>query len=391
MHGIRRRRNEGDWILKWNREYEVGMEMEYSFKAMIHKSVQSSIVKSRFNGKEEDKQICGVSRYSRGLMDRVFVSPKRRDESNYNSAVKSYATMVPENKSFSMKEEFRAEGKNILVNMKKDCQIKVNVTSHMVLKVNDKDVSRIEHNRLLDLNDEGERWEGDVLNGKPCGWGVMYDNENRIAYEGFRVGDVNVCYGIRYYSDIGAIEYKGELFFGQRWGRGVQYDRNGKVVYDGEWVNDEQMKRRVEWKLENQLLHNRIEELTFSSECVQVEWTCLDLSSFVCLRELKVGDDCFNEVVEVKLIGLKKLERVVIGKKCFAVERGSDPDGCFYLKDCERLRELKIGPYSFSDYSMFEIENMPSLEVIEIGDLNEWSENFWSASLELKSDSQRMA
>ena len=104
-----------------------------------------------------------------------------------------------------------------------------------------------------------------------------------------------------------------------------------------------------------------------------------------------MGDDCFNEVVEVKLIGLKKLERVVIGKKCFAVERGSDPDGCFYLKDCERLRELKIGPYSFSDYSMCEIENMPSLEVIEIGDLNEWSENFWSASLELKSDSQRMA
>ena len=32
------------------------MEMGYSFKAMIHKSVQSLAVTSRFNGKEESKQ-----------------------------------------------------------------------------------------------------------------------------------------------------------------------------------------------------------------------------------------------------------------------------------------------------------------------------------------------
>ena len=366
------------------------MEMGYSFKVMIHNSVQSLVVTSRFNGKEEGKQVSGVSRFSSGLMDRAFVLPKRRDERDYDSAFTSYATIAPEKKSFSVKEEFRTEGKNILVNMKKDCQIKVNVTSHQVLIVNDKDVSRIEHNLLLDLNDEGERWEGDVLNGKPCGWGVLYDNENRIAYEGFRVGNVNVCYGTRYYSDIGVIEYKGELLCGKRWGRGIQYDRNGKVVYDGEWINNEQMKRRIEWKLENQLLHNRIEELVVCSEYMQVEWKRLDLSSFVCLRELKVGDECFKRVEEVKLIGLKKLERVVIGKKCFIVEGGSNMDGYFYLKDCDRLRELKIGCYSFHDYTVCEIENVPSLEVIEIGELNEWSENFWSASLELKSDSQRI-
>ena len=123
----------------------------------------------------------------------------------------SYAIMVPENESFSTKEEFRTEGKNILVNMKKNCQIKVDAMSHQVLQVNGEDVSRIEHNRLLDLSDEGERWEGDVLHNRPCGWGVLYDSENRMAYEGFRVGNVNVCYGTRYYSDIGVIEYKGEL------------------------------------------------------------------------------------------------------------------------------------------------------------------------------------
>ena len=49
-----------------------------------------------------------------------------------------------------------------------------------------------------------------------------------------------------------------------------------------------------------------------------------------------------------------------------------------------------MGCFSFSDYSVCEIENVPSLEVIEMGELNIDSSNFFDASLELKSDSERM-
>ena len=49
-----------------------------------------------------------------------------------------------------------------------------------------------------------------------------------------------------------------------------------------------------------------------------------------------------------------------------------------------------MGRYSFSDYSVCEIENVPSLEVIEMGDVNKESGNFYYASLELKSDCERM-
>ena len=48
-----------------------------------------------------------------------------------------------------------------------------------------------------------------------------------------------------------------------------------------------------------------------------------------------------------------------------------------------------MGRISFSDYSVCEIENVPSLEVIEMGELNEAIYNFRYASLELKSDSER--
>ena len=127
--------------------------------------------------------------------------------------------------------------------------------------------------------------------------------------------------------------------------------------------------------------------------CNDVSFTALDLSSYVSLRVFEVGDECFRYVNEVKLIGLSKLERVVIGKKCFTKEKnsnGNDPNRHFYLKNCERVRELKMGCGSFYDYSVCEIENVPSLEVIEMGELNLWSGNYYYASLELKSDSDRM-
>ena len=111
----------------------------------------------------------------------------------------------------------------------------------------------------------------------------------------------------------------------------------------------------------------------------------LDFSSFVKLRELKVDDCCFCKVEELKLIGLKALESVAIGDGCFAKHSYSTGDRRdkkyhFYLKNCPRLKSLKIGDLSFSGYSVCEIENVDALEVIEMSD-----SVFFSASLELKS------
>ena len=124
-----------------------------------------------------------------------------------------------------------------------------------------------------------------------------------------------------------------------------------------------------------------------SNACNDKCFTALALSLFSNLKVFEVCDYSFAFVDEVKLIDLSKLERVVIGNNCFTKKkndhsRSINPNRHFYLKNCERLRELKIGRYSFSDYSVCEIENVPSLEVIEMGDLNEQSCNFLFASLE---------
>ena len=138
-------------------------------------------------------------------------------------------------------------------------------------------------------------------------------------------------------------------------------------------------------------------EIVVSDSCCQEGVRVVDLSGCVNLRELRMGHDCFEMTEELKLIGLNELERVVIGKSSFTKsgydpnKEGMNPKRHFYLKNCERVRELKIGCYSFMDYSVCEIENVPSLEVIEMGELNEDSANFCYASkLELKSECERM-
>ena len=122
----------------------------------------------------------------------------------------------------------------------------VDVNKKELLEVEGVDLSEMKHNEILDLSVEGDRWEGDVLNGNPCGWGVLYDKNNERVYEGFRIDEKSVCYGRTYYSDISRVEYEGEWCDGGRWGRGVQYDRNGVVVYDGEWLNDIPLEKRIE-------------------------------------------------------------------------------------------------------------------------------------------------
>ena len=114
----------------------------------------------------------------------------------------------------------------------------------------------------------------------------------------------------------------------------------------------------------------------------------LNMGAFTKLRVLSIGNDCFGRVSSVKVSGLKALERVVIGEKSFTKQKtgyGNDPNRQFYLRNCPTLKELKVGRYSFSDYSVIEIEKVGALEVIAMGELNEASYNFYSASLELRS------
>ena len=141
----------------------------------------------------------------------------------------------------------------------------------------------------------------------------------------------------------------------------------------------------------NQLntLNTTVTEITIPSNNLNdASLTVLDLSRFRRLKKLVIGNECFMHVNETRLTGLYYLESVEIGKNSFTQHKnsfGDNPNRHFYLKDCPKLKSLKMGRYSFSDYTVCEIENVDALEEIEMGELGIVSSNFWHASLELKS------
>ena len=103
---------------------------------------------------------------------------------------------------------------------------------------------------------------------------------------------------------------------------------------------------------------------------------------------IEIGAHSMEIVRVVKLVGLNALEKVIVGMHCFTCRESEDKQSkcSFTLRDCERLKELRVGRESFSDYSVFDVSNLPSLEVIEMGRMEYSSSNFYSASLELRSE-----
>ena len=129
-----------------------------------------------------------------------------------------------------------------------------------------------------------------------------------------------------------------------------------------------------------------MEVITVGNNKCNEENERIDLSKYVNLKNVSIGDLCFIYQDVLNLTGLHSLERVMIGMNSFIKENyGNNANRKLYVKNCDALKELKIGRYSFSDYSVIEIENVNSLELIEIGELS-WSNSFKYASLELKSE-----
>ena len=107
-----------------------------------------------------------------------------------------------------------------------------------------------------------------------------------------------------------------------------------------------------------------------SNCCNDTELKMLNLKRFVSLRSFEVGDECFKNVEAVYAVNMKRMERLVIGDKCFTGDNGYNEKskGELYVDGCEKLEELKIGNKSFMNYTVCEIANVENMQLIEMGD-----------------------
>lgn len=97
------------------------------------------------------------------------------------------------------------------------------------------------------------------------------------------------------------------------------------------------------------------------------------------LRTLHIGEKSFPWAHEARLENLPELKRVEIGTASFAKKEGQ-----FELKECENVKEVKIGSGSFASFSTCAIEKVEKLEVLEMGDLLDENGCFTKADLQLE-------
>ena len=235
---------------------------------------------------------------------------------------------------------------------------------------------------IVDL-DHGSRFEGLVLKegkiGIPFGYGEMYDDDGLLLYKGIMINWKRFGYGTSYH-DNGLIEYEGYWCDDNRFGSGKVYDRSGKLVKECLWVNG--IESNIDYKGDGlEPLNIGMKHLKLTDNCVLADW---DVSWFLNLESIEIGNDCFESVETFQIDGLNRLKTIKIGKNSFTQKKnsyGDDKSKSFHILNCESLESIEIGEYSFSDFAgEFELKNLPQLQSIQIGTIGSNSYNFYCSS-----------
>ena len=240
----------------------------------------------------------------------------------------------------------------------------------MIVSYDNKRILSSQGKECIDLDTNGRRWEGGVKGKKPFGYGVLYDEEGRKEYEGFMLDGIKTCYGIEYYSDIGRVKYDGCFCEGNLFGKGTLYDRNGTIEHSGLWKNNHPCSSIFDGRtIDNYTVLIEIPDSSFNDTCSFTPSNYLHS-----VKRIVIGDGCFTNARSFELEESEELESIIIGERCFTtvedidvIDNREQADGVFRVVNCPKLKSIKIGYYSFSDYHSFELSILPSLQSIDIG------------------------
>lgn len=217
--------------------------------------------------------------------------------------------------------------------------------------------NQIEKQVVMDLSSEGDRWEGDVYNHIPYGWGTLWNRENHVIYEGFQIGENHHGFGI-HYSKMYTKEYEGTWCNGVKHGFGTLFDSKGTILYNGVYYNN---------------------EFPESSIVITKKMTLTSISNT--LVSLTLQNDCCKSLYHFCLISLPLIESIQIGKGCFSaismkgydIVRKATPEeecmfGSFCIASCPKLKKLQLIPEAFNNMKSCTFRDLPALEMLLIRD-----------------------
>ena len=219
------------------------------------------------------------------------------------------------------------------------------------------ELNELHRKSILDLNENGFRWEGDCLNGYPFGYGSIYNGNNELIYKGFVYEGMKVCFGIEYYGDIGKVEYCGTYYKNDRCGYGRVYDKKNELVYEGEWYENHPLELmsihfQDDEEVTDNSIHFGLEELQIDLFC-KTSLSTIQLIGFPNLKQLQIGNYCrclfYRDPMEVFIEDMKKAMEV-------------ESNELILIENCNELTEVNLGfSFLFNDndniWGKFSIRN----------------------------------
>jgi len=177
-------------------------------------------------------------------------------------------------------------------------------------------------NDRIVISDDGSRWEGDVFNQQPFGFGSFYDGEGNRIYSGFMFEGKKIGFGEEYFADNHKVDYCGNFINDKRHGWGITYDRNGEKLYEGDWrcgKNDFEEKIVIEdnCKRDDLGIHDLIKELEIGENCFN-EWKGdLIITNYPNLQSIIVKKNSLKNLNSLKICNCEKMKTIKIEDKAF--------------------------------------------------------------------------
>lgn len=88
----------------------------------------------------------------------------------------------------------------------------------------------------------------------------------------------------------------------------------------------------------------------------------LAIKDYPHLKRIVIGNNCFKRIKVLDIENLSELESITIGSNSF-----TGKDGSCRIVNCPKLKSIQIKHESFYSYHSFEVNNLPSLHFISMG------------------------
>ena len=386
--------------------------MHYCCKIFVPYNELNDISRVLVSNNDSIKKYCNRVCFQINRFSIFFLISMQKIVDFVNSAIKNYRIdcSTIHRVQVCLNKEMKVDGWISIILSNRECVIlKFNngvfmnqgfaVNDEKVLKVignhqigdilyNEEQSTRVEEG-IVDL-DHGSRFEGLVLTEKegkigiPFGYGEMYDDDGLLVYKGIMINWQRFGYGTSYH-DNGLIEYEGYWCDDNRFGIGKVFDRSGKLVKECFWIDGIESDTEEYKGNGSKPMNIGMKHLKLTDNCVLVDW---DVSLFLNLESIEIGNDCFESVQTFQINGLNRLKTIKIGNNSFTQKKymgGNDKSKSFHILNCKSLESIQIGEYSFSDFGGdFELKNLPQLQSIRIGTVGSESNNFHCSSFVIR-------